>query len=250
MNTYALRETEPAYRTGVMPGRQQATPWPGPYRPSAMMQSWVEAAGLLQQAYQTMTQPLMGDLDQMYTSLLGPWARAMQPSRTGSQCHCRKCEGGCEHGLHDCDHDRCACRCCICDADLVVYARPGERRLVPIAIDNVRQRDRQIRLELSTFSGQQGASQVSASILGEQEFTLRACDEHITILAIEGGSVGQEPGESATQERPIETGRGECEVVYGDLRIEGCDIRPVRIAVALLPFGCDAHEVRCDCCCC
>jgi hypothetical protein len=41
-----------------------------------------------------------------------------------------------------------------------------------------------------------------------------------------------------------------CEVFYADLRIEGCDQRPVRLALVLLPRDCEAHPVDCGCGCC
>jgi hypothetical protein len=262
MNRRSQWRTEAAYRTGVMPGWQQATPGMESYRPTDMMQSWLQTADMMQQVYQSMTQPLMDNLDQMYTSLMEPWTRAARAPQSGTRRHRHKhdCDCDChEDGLRDCGHDRCECRCCIGDADLVVYARQGERRLVPIVIENARRRDRQITLDLSRFSGRQGAPQVTASILAEQEFTLAACSERIVILVIEAG--GARSGTGA-QDRPVEVVQGEreairnhefireCEVLYGDLRIEGCDIRPVRIALALLPFDCDAHPVRCGCGCC
>jgi hypothetical protein len=42
----------------------------------------------------------------------------------------------------------------------------------------------------------------------------------------------------------------DCLVAVGDLRVEGCDIRSVRIAVAILPRDCSPYEIECGCCCC
>jgi hypothetical protein len=42
----------------------------------------------------------------------------------------------------------------------------------------------------------------------------------------------------------------DCLVAVGDLRVDGCDIRPVRIAVAILPRDCSAYQIECGCCCC
>ena len=41
-----------------------------------------------------------------------------------------------------------------------------------------------------------------------------------------------------------------CAVSYADLQIKGCDLRSVRIAVAVLPRDCDAYKVDCACGCC
>ena len=41
-----------------------------------------------------------------------------------------------------------------------------------------------------------------------------------------------------------------CAVSYADLRIKGCDMRSIRIAVAVLPRECDAYIVDCHCGCC
>jgi hypothetical protein len=41
-----------------------------------------------------------------------------------------------------------------------------------------------------------------------------------------------------------------CIVYYADLRVEGCEIRPVRIAVALLPRDCGDYRITCSCQCC
>jgi hypothetical protein len=41
-----------------------------------------------------------------------------------------------------------------------------------------------------------------------------------------------------------------CEVSYADLRIKGCDLRSVRVAVSVLPRDCEAFTVDCGCSCC
>ena len=42
----------------------------------------------------------------------------------------------------------------------------------------------------------------------------------------------------------------DCHVAIADLCIEGCDARPIRIAVAVLPRDCNSYTVRCVCACC
>jgi hypothetical protein len=41
-----------------------------------------------------------------------------------------------------------------------------------------------------------------------------------------------------------------CEVGYAALRADGCTVRPVLIAVAVLPSDCDAFRSPCGGCCC
>jgi hypothetical protein len=42
----------------------------------------------------------------------------------------------------------------------------------------------------------------------------------------------------------------ECKVAYATLRAEGCSIRPIVIAVAVLPNDCGSHHAGCQCGCC
>ena len=42
----------------------------------------------------------------------------------------------------------------------------------------------------------------------------------------------------------------DCLVAVADLRLVGCDHRPLRIAVAILPRDCDPFRVSCGCTCC
>lgn len=177
------------------------------------------------------------------------------------------CEEPCHHD------DPCHCFCCVVDADLVVEARLGEIRIVPITLHNERRREREISLDLSSFTTKGGKpAPVVGTILPPTRFTLAACeDRHVVIrLAVREPGVAKfddtldEPdtpldvANAATAEFTRIAGDNErrlpdvddCLVAYGHLRIDGCDIRPVRIAVALLPRDCGAHQVHCACACC
>jgi hypothetical protein len=209
--------------------------------------------------------PLMDSLARMWSGMAQPWmtpgTSAAQPGRhPHAHHHHHHHDCGCEQGDCDgCRGDRCHCRCCITDADLVVYARVGERRVVPLIIENPRQRERQVKLELSNWSSRGGtAANVKAQIAGPAEFTLAACQEHETILLIEAATdtaTGtQTPG--TVEGKPIEVidrnlpDVDDCRVFYADLRVEGCEMRPVRIAFALLPRDCAGFKVDCACSCC
>jgi hypothetical protein len=40
-----------------------------------------------------------------------------------------------------------------------------------------------------------------------------------------------------------------CEVGYTTIRLDGCLIRPIVVAIAARPLGCDSYRVGCSCCC-
>ena len=148
-----------------------------------------------------------------------------------------------------CYHDPCHCRCCICDSDLVVYARLGERRIVPIQIENHRRREREITLELSDWTTSGGKKiAIQAEILPSKKFVLEACAEKEIILVIDIKQVELDESRKAGEARLPDV--DDCLVVYADLLVEGCGIRPVHIALALLPRDCFPYVIHCDCVCC
>ena len=228
--------------------------------------------------------------------------RCGQPSCCSGCCSEERCPPRC-----GCDRDcGCECVCCIGDADLVVYARVGETRVVPIRIENRRARERDIKLSLADFRTKGGNdSPVTGKIFGPTEFTLAPCEEREVIVVI--GALPRDPkgdgkdeqrekaevesasleslsrdellarareagvagasgmnkaklvsslregagGDVGTIDRPRELPDvDDCHVAIADLCIEGCDARPVRIAVAVLPRTCNTYDVRCECGCC
>jgi len=166
-------------------------------------------------------------------------------------CGCSHEECSCEPS---CETDSCHCQCCINDADLVVYARLGEVRIVPIRLENHRRRSREITLDLGDLRTSSGRSvPLEATIVGEQSFELQPCDERVVTVTIRPGQVdwddekyGDGEGEQSRNAPDVD----DCLVAYTDLRVAGCDIRPIRIAVALLPRDCDAYVAECGCGCC
>ena len=169
------------------------------------------------------------------------------------QRHDCGCEQQCER--RPCGRDDCHCRCCVVNADLVVYVRAGERRIVPLVIDNDRRRERHIRLELSDFASKGGSStSVTSRLLSPEEFTLAPCQEREVVIEINVASVAASESDAhagdtkEAGERLLDV--DDCAVAYADLRIVGCDNRPIRIAVATLPRDCHAYHVDCTCGCC
>lgn len=227
-----------------MPSRQPRTEPTWVEFPSARRR---EAPGRAAEFSDLMTQfneLLTASLTESVSRLLGGMPVA-QP-RTPTKRYRRDCE--CEDDDCDpCEPDDCHCRCCIGDADLVVYARAGERRVVPVVISNCRRREREVNLELSQWTTRGGKpTQVTGQIVGQPKFTLEPCGDH-TVLIVINAAVGDDPTGGTPDRLPDVD---ECLVLYADLRVEGCDIRPIRIALALLPFDCGAFEVDCGCTCC
>ena len=159
-------------------------------------------------------------------------------------------------GCCDSPPSRCECQCCIVDADVVVYGRLGERRVVPLTIENSRRRELAIKMELSAFHSRGGsASLVSGGLLPPApEFTIPPCGHHSVILVVESGLGGAGSAAGATSatigRQPTLPDVDECVVSYADLSIQGCDRRPLRIAVALLPRDCGDFKIPCQCSCC
>jgi hypothetical protein len=172
-----------------------------------------------------------------------------RPSKLGrwhSDCGCGRRDCGCKH--QECCGERvdpCHCNCCIVDADLIVYTKMGETRVISLTLENSWRRERKIKMELSHFTRRGGAAApVTANLLPPApEFELGPCAHRNVVLAVAIGSAV--PG--ANRESPDVD---DCTVYYADLRVEGCEIRPIRIALAVLPRDCDSYQVECGCGCC
>src|SRR5512133_1221293 len=99
-----------------------------------------------------------------------------QRNRPQSRHHRQDCDCDCEDCRGDCERDQCDCTCCIGDVDFVVYSQVGERRVVPIVVENSRRRDKDITLELSAFTSRGGkAAPVKATIEAPTQFRLKPC---------------------------------------------------------------------------
>jgi hypothetical protein len=240
-------------------------------------------AGLLRSATDASAKGLLG----VQMPVARGWGRGPQGKRPDYDWH--EHHKGHGHRHHDecgcgsyedcecrpCRRDDCHCRCCIVDADLVVHARLFERRLVPILLENDRRREKEVDLDLSEFKTRGGSRTSIVASVTPTTFVLGPCEEREIVVAIEVR--GEQPDEGAgdtkdTEAKPkagaskqvgepartIVVGDrevelidvDECIVAYGDLRFSGCDIRPLRIAVSVLPRDCHAYRLRCSCGCC
>jgi hypothetical protein len=160
------------------------------------------------------------------------------------------------HGCNCRQDDDCGCSCCIRCADTVEYARCGETRKIPITFENDSRRERQVTVEMGSFltdGGQQLPWKVSLPE-SETTFTLPPCGEKTVSI-----TVTIDCGQTATDNPNNPTGvavgtRGSvlesCQVGYATIKADGCLIRPLIIAVAVLPDRCGAHKFGCLCGCC
>lgn len=181
-------------------------------------------------------------------------------------CHCA--EGSHDHDCH-CHHrhhghhkDCCGdvCECCVPQADVVVHARVGERRVIPFRLHNAWRREREVTLAVGPWHVCSGEGLVVVAVLEEESLVLKPCEDRIVRLGLavmaEADAVVGESGDTAAAEggrldashrftRDLDA----CASAYADVRFEGC-ARPQRIAVVVRPTDCDAVGVTCDCGCC
>jgi len=189
----------------------------------------------------------------MRTSMGTPAAPQERHRHPGTHGHHGKPDCGChEHhhrdcGCHRCGPDPCQCLCCIGDVDFAVYSRVGEQRVIPIIVENERRREAQVTAELSGWTTRGGkAAPIETVGFEPKTFTLPACGSQKITLVVK--VVGAGAGDATNENRAADV--DDCLVATADLRLTGCDCRPLRIAVAILPRDCDPFEVSCGCTCC
>jgi hypothetical protein len=198
--------------------------------------------GNTQTAYSNMVSG-MSSLYQPYMDMLQ--GRSANPMTARRRQHD---DGGCRSHSHE--HD-CHCSCCIRCADVVEYARCDEVRLIPVTFENDTRREREVKLELGPFVTESG-KQLWQGAISESSFKLPPCGEKTVLVRVQvtcGSSDRQETddtGASGQTSRTVDS----CTVGYATLRAEGCTIRPLVIALAVLPNDCGAHHAGCQCGCC
>jgi hypothetical protein len=206
------------------------------------------------------------------TSMRSWWesAEAFMPSRHGweyGDCGCGRSHRHRHPRGHD-DHDECGCHdhgddchcsCCICDADAVEFTHCGERRLIPLLFENDTRRERDVKLELGAFSTASGRELGWQASFSESQFKLPPCGRKTVMLSVfvdcakltgeagrEGTPASTEGGDRTERQPSVD----ECKVGYATVRAEGCLVRPLVVAVAVLPDDCRAHKAGCGCGCC
>jgi hypothetical protein len=220
-------------------------------------------------------------------------ATSNRPRYRGREEHTHRGRGDCGCGCNDdcgCGGNagcQCHCECCVCDADVLVHARCGEVRRIPLTFENDTRRDTPVTLTLEKFVTAGGRDLGWTAALSEAKFTLHPCDEHTVSLAVRivckpdaptptptpnpntpappagtapnpnpGNIAGTPPTSSVRVGGTVDArddvfGRVDtCEVGYATIRAEGCLTRPIVVAIAVLPDDCDASRHGCGCGCC
>lgn len=137
------------------------------------------------------------------------------------------------------------CACCVPEADVVVRARPGEHRVVPVTLVNTWRRERTVTVALGSWTLCDGdaAATVEGSVRPDGEITLAPCEERRVLVAIRVGAGG---ADNRDVKHPEELRT--CATWTADLDVGGCG--RARIAVVVLPWSCDPLVVTCECGCC
>lgn len=190
--------------------------------------------------------------------------------------HSHECghQGGCADSDDECDgcghhHRDCRCECCIVDADIVVYARCGELRVIPIEVTNDTRRAREdVEVEVSDVRSAGGrvlpwscALRPAGTLHLEPCSTTKlelgvhiVCDERKPQPQPAKQARTEEPaGDVVTQLMDLRRDLPDvdrCEVGYVTVRLGGCLVRPIVVAIAVQPLECDAYRTGCSCSCC
>lgn len=203
------------------------------------------------------------------------------PHRTG-RCECEDREDECWHDreCRGCEHDRrrehdgcrghdCRCDCCIVDADIILYAHCGEVRVVPIEVANDTRKVREnVDVQVSEVRSAGGTVLAWHTVMRpEGPLTLEPCSRtrlELMVYVACGSDQGKaSPDQPATAEdapsdvlsalaaqREPGSDVDRCEVGYVTIRLGGCLVRPIVVAIAALPLACDSYRTGCSCSCC
>ncbi len=167
--------------------------------------------------------------------------------------HCHECN------CHDCHRHGydCHCSCCVRCADVLEYARCGEVRQVPVTFQNDTRRELPVKLQLGAFATDSGTQLDWQAGLSDSEFTLGPCGEKTVLVSVTVNcSAFGRPTEAvsaagaASDTQDSASTVHSCKVAYATLSAQGCTIRPLVIALAVLPNDCGAHRAGCQCGCC
>lgn len=154
--------------------------------------------------------------------------------------------------------DDCGCNCCVRCADAVEYAYCGETRRIPITFDNDSRREREVAVTLGEFLTDGGRPLAWEGALSEERFSLPPCGRKTLIVTVRitcPSDKASATRETAAKARATRTAGTEsvdaCTVGYARLNADGCLIRPLVLAIAVMPDHCGAREVECLCggCC-
>ena len=187
----------------------------------------------------------------------------------GRDRDCDGCEHGHGRGCGRCEERDCRCDCCIVDADIVVYGHCGEVRVVPIEVINDSRKVREnVDVQVSDIRSAGGRVLNRPTLIQPKgPVNLEPCRATRLELLVHL-ACGTESDASAADDAPGQTDAppdafaalaaqrdrcpdvDRCEVGYTSIRLDGCLIRPIVVAIAVLPAGCDTYRIGCSCGCC
>jgi len=247
-NPYATQRCEKCGKT-ILPPVSDWTQMGADQPYSQWMDSWNSAMSGMVNAW---SQALQNGLN-----AYAPQAPTRQRGPEHQHHHHEEHEHRCEACQHDhescgCGSRDCSCSCCIGDSDLIIQARVGERRVVPIVIENTSHREKAVELELSDWSTNRSgnpAVKVTGKLMEPLTFTIAPCSEQAVTIVVEAVVDPASTDTKAVNRITLGDVDG-CTVYYADLRVKGCDIRPVRIALSLLARDCSPLTIDCRCECC
>jgi hypothetical protein len=145
--------------------------------------------------------------------------------------------------------------------DVVVYAHCGEIRVVPVEVANDTRRDREdVNVEISDIRTAGGTVLPWQALINPSgSLTLPACSTtklELLVHVVCGksdppkGKPDADALQAAVAQRTDTGDVDGCEVGYVTIRLGGCVVRPIVVAIAVLPDRCDAYRVDCACSCC
>jgi hypothetical protein len=181
------------------------------------------------------------------TEVRGRPARRHSRGRRGCECQDRGHED-CESGRRQHSRGRCdRCSCCSCGegADVLIEARVGERRVVPVTLHNPGRRSVTATLQPGDWTScSDNPPAIVTQLVPSGEVALGPCETSQVLVVIEVGGPGSKDGkDNAVGDLRC------CTLLVSDIRIEGCGTT-VRLAVAVLPTDCGELEVTCCGCGC
>ena len=164
----------------------------------------------------------------------------------------RRCQCGC--GCHG-QQDDCGCNCCIQCADAIEYAYCGETRKIPITFDNDSRREREVSVQIGDFATDSGHPLGWKTAISETKFTLAPCGQKTILIMVNIDCRQENPGsrkDTAANRSVADRGGAveSCKVGYAKVSADGCLIRPIIVAIAVLPDHCGAQKIGCLCGCC
>jgi len=227
----------------------------------AMQQWWDQSHTAFEpwkQAWETGIPGVPGWTTGMRSGHHHPHDSRSHPGHVSCECQsCRRESGRCESGR--CESHKCGNQChwCVPDADVLLHARAGEKRIVPFLLRNPWRCEREVSLAVGPWQVCNGGRlEVQSGFDAGESLKLQPCEKRVVRLMVGLRGIcddGKELKETPDTKNDQKGGQFTCEVescvsAYADVRFEGC-ARPQRVGIVVHPAICDAVELPCECGC-